>query len=88
MADAAQASQQAGFTVRVPQAMTPSRISVRMRSAFTFKVDVAKAQALLNEAGRSDLVLPTSIRRSGCFRDHSGQCERRLRDLSRSGRPG
>jgi len=29
--------------------------------AFTLKVDVSKAQALLNEAGRSDLVLPSSI---------------------------
>ena len=61
VADAAKASQQAGFTVRVPQAMTPSRISVEGAGAFTFKVDVAKAQALLNEAGRPDLVLPSSI---------------------------
>ncbi|HTX93312.1 MAG TPA: hypothetical protein VMC09_19000 [Anaerolineales bacterium] len=59
--DAAQASQLAGFTVRVPPAMTPSRISVENGAAFTIKVDVAKAQALLNEAGRPDLVLPTSI---------------------------
>jgi hypothetical protein len=59
--DAANASQQAGFTVRVPQAMTPSRISVEGKGAFTIKVDVAKAQALLNEAGRPDLVLPNSI---------------------------
>jgi hypothetical protein len=59
--DAVQASQLAGFPVRVPQGMTPSRISVENASAFTFKVDVAKAQALLDEAGRSDLVLPTSI---------------------------
>jgi hypothetical protein len=61
VADAATASQQAGFSVRVPQAMTPSRISVEGAGAFAIKVDVAKAQALLNEAGRSDLVLPTSI---------------------------
>jgi Domain of unknown function (DUF4367) len=59
--DAATASQQAGFSVRVPQAMTPTRISVEGAGAFTIKVDVAKAQALLNEAGRSDLVLPSSI---------------------------
>ena len=59
--DATQASQLAGFTVRVPQGMTPSRISVENASAFTLKIDVAKAQALLNESGRSDLVLPTSI---------------------------
>jgi hypothetical protein len=61
VADAATASQQAGFRVRVPQAMTPTRISVEGAGAFTIKVDVAKAQALLNEAGRSDLVLPSSI---------------------------
>jgi len=59
--DATQASKLAGFTVRVPQGMTPSRISVENASDFTFKVDVAKAQALLNESGRSDLVLPASI---------------------------
>jgi hypothetical protein len=61
VSDPAQASQLAGFTVRVPQAMTPSQISVENASSFSFKVDRAKAQALLNETGRSDLVLPASI---------------------------
>ncbi len=56
-----EASQQAGFDVRVPQNMTPSRISVMSGSSFTLKVDRAKAQALLNEAGRTDLILPDSI---------------------------
>ncbi len=60
-ADASQASQLAGFTVRVPQGMTPSRLSVENAAAFTLKIDAAKAQALLNESGRSDLVLPASI---------------------------
>lgn len=60
-ADAAQASQMAGFSVRVPQGMNPSRFSVENSSAFTLKIDVAKAQALLNESGRTDLVLPASI---------------------------
>ncbi len=59
--DAAQASQLAGFDVRLPQGMTPARISVENSSAFSFKVDRAKAQALLDEAGRPDLVLPSSI---------------------------
>ncbi|MGZ6347255.1 MAG: hypothetical protein ACXWNC_06760 [Anaerolineales bacterium] len=59
--DAAQASQLAGFNVRVPLGMTPSRLSVENAAAFTLKVDMAKAQALLNESGRSDLVLPASI---------------------------
>jgi hypothetical protein len=60
-ADAASASQQVGFNVRVPQGLTPSRISVEGAAAFTIKVDATKAQALLNESGRSDLVLPSSI---------------------------
>jgi hypothetical protein len=60
-ADAAQASQLTGFNVRVPQDQTPSRISVMNGSDFTLTVDRAKAQALLTEAGRGDLVLPESI---------------------------
>lgn len=59
--DANQASQLAGFTVRLPEGMTPSRIDVMNGSAFTLTVDRAKAEALLKEAGRSDLVLPDSI---------------------------
>ena len=59
--DAAQASQLSGFNVRVPQSQTPSHISVMSGSDFTLNVDRAKAQALINEAGRSDLVLPNSI---------------------------
>ena len=60
-ADANQASQLTGFTVRVPQNLTPSRISIMNGSDFTLTVDRAKAQALLSEAGRSDLVLPATI---------------------------
>ncbi len=60
-ADAAQASQLTGFNVRLPQGMTPSNINVENNSAFSFTLDRAKAQSLLNEAGRSDLVLPASI---------------------------
>jgi hypothetical protein len=59
--DANQASQLTGFTVRLPQDLTPSRISVMGGSAFTLTLDRTKAQALLEEAGRSDLVLPDSI---------------------------
>ncbi len=58
---AADASQKAGFTVHLPQNMTPSRITVLGNSAYNFTIDRTKAQALLNEAGRSDLVLPQSI---------------------------
>jgi len=60
-ADATQASQLAGFNVRLPQGQTPTQIKVMNASAFSFKIDRAKAQALLDEAGRSDLFLPTSI---------------------------
>lgn len=61
VADAAQASQMAGFTVRLPQDKTPTQLRVMKGTAFNFKVDQAKAQALLDEAGRNDLVLPTAI---------------------------
>ncbi len=60
-ADAAQAGQMTGFNVRLPGEMTPSQIYVQNSAGFTFKVDRARAQALLDEAGRSDLVLPADI---------------------------
>lgn len=59
--DASQATSLAGFNVRAPQGFTPSRISVMDGSNFTVTVDRTKAQALLQEAGRSDLTLPESI---------------------------
>ena len=59
--DAADASQKAGFTVRLPQNKTYSRLSVQNAAAFDFTIDRIKAQALLEEAGRSDLVLPQDI---------------------------
>jgi hypothetical protein len=60
-ASAEEASQLAGFTVRVPAGMTPSQINVTDSAAFRMTLDRAKAQALLDEAGRSDLVLPASV---------------------------
>jgi len=60
-ASADEASQLAGFTVRIPSDMTPSQINVTGDAAFSMKVDRTKAQALLDEAGRSDLVLPASV---------------------------
>ena len=59
--NADEASQMAGFDVRVPQNATPSRISVMSGSSFTLTIDRDKAQALLKEAGRSDLVLPQEV---------------------------
>jgi hypothetical protein len=60
-ADAAEASQLAGFNVRLPQSGTPSQIYVTDDASFSMTVDRAKAQALLDEAGRGDLVLPESV---------------------------
>ena len=59
--DASDASRKAGFAVRLPQSAAASRLSVIGSAAFHFTVDRTKAQALLNEAGRSDLVLPEAI---------------------------
>jgi hypothetical protein len=59
--DAADASQKAGFAVRLPDGISPSRITVMGNMAFNFTVDRTKAQALLDEAGRSDLQLPGAI---------------------------
>jgi hypothetical protein len=60
-ADAAEASELAGFSVRLPQGESPSQIYVTQGAAFSVTVDRAKAQALLDEAGRGDLVLPQSV---------------------------
>jgi hypothetical protein len=60
-ADAGQASQLAGFTVRLPEGKNPSQIYVTDAAAFTLTVDRTKAQALLDESGRTDLILPDSI---------------------------
>ncbi|MGE5249053.1 MAG: anti-sigma factor family protein [Bacteroidota bacterium] len=61
VSDAKQASDLAGFSVRLPQGKTPSQIYVTGAAAATFTIDRSKAQALINEAGRSDLVLPESV---------------------------
>jgi hypothetical protein len=60
-ASAEEASQLAGFNVRLPAGMTPSQIYVTGRGAFSLTLDRARAQALLDEAGRGDLVLPASV---------------------------
>lgn len=60
-ADAAEASEMAGFAVRLPTSSIPSQIYVLGSGAFSLTIDRAKAQAFLDEAGRSDLVLPESV---------------------------
>jgi hypothetical protein len=59
--DAADAGQKAGFTVRLPKNATASRLTVLNKAAFKFTIDRTKAQALIDEAGRTDLVLPKDI---------------------------
>ncbi len=60
-ASAGEASQLAGFDVRIPAGMTPSQINVTDSAAFTLTMDRKRVQALLDEAGRGDLVLPASV---------------------------
>ncbi len=62
VADAAQASSMAGFAVRLPgSAASAPQLTVRGSSAFQFVVNRARAQALLDQAGDSQLVLPASL---------------------------
>ncbi len=62
VASASEASKLAGFQVRLPsnQASSP-KLTVQGALAFNMVVDRARAQALLNEAGHSDLQLPASL---------------------------
>jgi hypothetical protein len=60
-ADAAEASQLAGFNVRLASDHPPAQIVVQGGGAFEFVVDRDQAQAILNEAGRSDLQLPPAL---------------------------
>jgi hypothetical protein len=61
VANAEEASRLAGFNVRLPQGISPSQIYVMDGAEFTITVDRRKAQALLDESGRSDLILPEAI---------------------------
>jgi hypothetical protein len=61
VANADEASEAAGFNVRLPANMTAANITVTGGSAFTFTIDREKTQALLDEAGRSDLALPKAV---------------------------
>jgi hypothetical protein len=59
---AAEASRLAGFQVRLPTNRTDTpQLVVNGGSAFSFVVDRAMAQAVLDQAGRSDLQLPASL---------------------------
>lgn len=58
VASAEEASNLAGFAVRIPEVAMPMVISVADSSAFTMRIDNAEAQVLLDAGGRSDLSLP------------------------------
>lgn len=61
-ANAAEASKLAGFTVRLPSSRTDApQLTVQDSAAFQFVVKRDRAQALLNDAGASNLKLPASI---------------------------
>jgi anti-sigma factor RsiW len=62
VADAAQASQLAGFSVRLPASRSDSpQLSVQDGSAFEFTVNRERAQVLLDEAGLEDVELPAAL---------------------------
>jgi hypothetical protein len=59
---AAEASQAAGYTVRLPGgSYNASQIAVQNAWSFSVTIDQKKAQGFLDEAGRSDIVIPTSV---------------------------
>lgn len=59
---AAQATQMAGFTVRLPTSRADApRLTVQGGGAFEFTVNRARTQRLLNEIGYSRLQLPASL---------------------------
>ncbi len=59
--NASEASEAAGFAVRLPKAMTAATILVSDSSAYSINIDREKIQAVLDEAGRSDLLLPEAM---------------------------
>lgn len=61
VANTKEASELAGFEVRIPADMTPAQINVSTGGSLTLTLDRSKTQLLLDEAGRSDLVLPASV---------------------------
>lgn len=62
VANAAEASKRAGFNVRTAGSRSDApTITVQDGGAFEFVVNRARAQALLNEAGASNITLPPSI---------------------------
>ena len=62
VASAGEASKAAGFSVRLPASETGApQLAVQPGASFKFVIDRARAQALLDESGHQDLVLPQSL---------------------------
>jgi hypothetical protein len=62
VSSAEEAAQLAGFTIRLPSpAPEASQFFIQSGSAYDILVDRKRAQSLLDELGRSDLVLPESL---------------------------
>ncbi|MBS1245779.1 MAG: putative transrane anti-sigma factor [Chloroflexi bacterium] len=61
VASAAEASQKAGIPVRLPASLKPSSLMVQDGVDAKLKVDLARAQAILDVAGRTDIKLPKAI---------------------------
>jgi hypothetical protein len=61
VAGAAEASQKAGIPVRLPASLKPSSLMVQGGVDAKLKVDLARAQAILDVAGRTDIKLPEVI---------------------------
>jgi hypothetical protein len=61
VANAAAASQAVGFAVQLLPGETPSGVLVESGAAMQMKLNRDRIQSILDEAGRSDLQIPTSI---------------------------
>lgn len=62
VADGAEASQVAGFAVRLPADLDAQpELFVQPAASATFDVDLKRIQAILNEVGRSDIQLPAEV---------------------------
>jgi hypothetical protein len=62
VSDIAEAERLAGFHVQLPTVRTETpQLTVEGQHAFNMTIDRARLQDVFNQAGRSDLVLPTSL---------------------------
>jgi hypothetical protein len=62
VATAVDAEQLVGYTLRLPAALdNQSGITVQPAASAAFNVDLKRIQAILDEVGRSDIVLPTDL---------------------------